>query len=487
MNLFAVLMFAGGILYLDSFRVRLLEQRQSEMRGGAFLVAAAIKDNDSPARTRELVRAAGEETGVRVRIYNAAGQRTLDSWSLMPPTYRLVDPHSEPWQFRVARALDRIIEGAVFADRLPYLDTSLPDSAATFPEIAAALETGAPSATVRLAPDRTPIIYSAAPIDDGDVLTMSVNDRDLTQVVRDERETLFYIFLGVLGLTLFVSSFLARTIVRPLRRLALAAQRVRLGRSREVTVPRFRTRRDEIGELARSLADMTAALRSRIDATEAFAADVAHELKNPLAAIRSAVEGMDHARDEEQREQLMEIVRSDVDRVERLVRDISEASRLDAELSRARFEPVDLARMVDAIAELDTARGLPRGITLDVETDSQALMVMGEDSRLAQVVRNLLDNAISFSPDGGRVRISATGAGRRVTLRVEDEGPGIPAGAEEKIFARFYSERPEHEGFGQHSGLGLAIVRAIVEAHDGTIRAEPAESGARFLVELPAA
>jgi two-component system sensor histidine kinase ChvG len=312
-------------------------------------------------------------------------------------------------------------------------------------------------------------------------------------VVREERLTSFLIFLGVLALSLLLSLFLARTIVRPLRRLSIAAQRVRLGRAREVTVPRFKKRRDEIGTLARALSDMTQALRHRIDATESFAADVAHEIKNPLASLRSAVESLDLVKDDGLRAQLLEVIRDDVNRIDRLITDIADASRLDAELSRTRFERVDLGQLATTLVKLVERAGLPRGVKIAyARPEPGTAIVMGEESRIAQAVRNLLENAVSFSPDDGIVRLTVMHAAHRVMLRVDDDGPGIPSGMHEQIFKRFYSERPANECFGKHSGLGLAITKAIVEAHDGTIKALNREQdghvvGARFIMTLPPA
>lgn len=489
MNLFAILMFLGGLVYLESFRTRLLEQRLEEMRTGAVLIAESIR-NDSPSEARDLIAVAGRQTRTRIRIYTPGGEKTLDSWDIAGPTYRLADPAREDWRLTAARGIDVVIDMMMGAAPLPYLNTTRPDQLSSYPEAVRALRTNSVQDALRFAPDRTPLTYSAVPLESGNVLTISANARDITQVVRNERATLFTIFLGVLGLSLLLSSFLARTIVRPLRRLALAAQRVRLGRSREVTVPRFKARRDEIGELARSLSDMTAALRTRIDATESFAADVAHELKNPLASVRSAVEGLGNVQDPALRAQLLDLLKADVARLDRLISDISDASRLDAELSRARFEPVDIGEMMSALSEVYQGRGLPRDISLDYEAPPPgSAQVYGEESRIAQVARNLIDNAISFSPVGGAVRCTVKRTGARVALEVRDAGPGIPRGAEEKIFARFYSERPESEGFGRHSGLGLAISRAIVEAHDGTLRVVRAggDRGAHFRAEFPAA
>ncbi|MEO0501094.1 MAG: HAMP domain-containing sensor histidine kinase, partial [Pseudomonadota bacterium] len=443
------------------------------------------------ADVRRQLADAGRKTGVRVRIYAADGPPLIDNWQLIGPTYELRDPDMEPWRKDAARFLDRLIEGAVGAEGLPSLDPAQPDVAANFPELATARDTGRIVSALRRAPDRSPVAFAAAPFASGTdrdrTLLVSANARDVTTVVRAERATLGLIFLGVLALSLTLSSFLARTIVRPLRRLAIAAERVRLGRAREVTVPRFQFRGDEIGELARSLSDMTMVLRERIDATEAFAADVAHELKNPLASLRSAIEALPSVKRDDQRSQLLDIITTDVARLDRLITDIAHASRVDAELTRTRFEPVDLGRMTAGLVEAYEARGLPRGIRLAFARPAAGSAdVLGDAERLAQVVRNLVDNAISFSPDDGLVEISVAGGADRVRVRVDDDGPGIAAGTEDRIFDRFYSERPEGERFGRHSGLGLAISRAIVEAHSGTLVAENRRTGgARFLASLP--
>jgi two-component system sensor histidine kinase ChvG len=317
----------------------------------------------------------------------------------------------------------------------------------------------------------------------------SSNARDITQTVRVERFRLGLVLAFTAGLSIFLSLFLARTIVRPLRRLARAAVRVRLGRAREVVVPRLPERRDEIGHLARSLSDMSLALRARIDATEAFAADLAHEIKNPLASLRSAVDSLMAVRDPALQAQLLAVVRDDVLRLDRLISDISEASRLDAQLSRAKFDPVDLSAMLAAMVEQRTARGVERDIRLRFDAPIGPMpRVMGEGARLERVFANLIDNAISFSPDGGTVALSLIAAGDMLEARVEDEGPGVPEEAREAIFRRFHTDRPEGEEFGKHSGLGLAIARTIVEGHQGTIGVETREDrmrGARFVVRLP--
>jgi two-component system sensor histidine kinase ChvG len=254
-------------------------------------------------------------------------------------------------------------------------------------------------------------------------------------------------------------------------------------------VPRLPSRMAEIGLLARALSDMSQALRARIDATESFAADLAHELKNPLASLRSAVEGLNTVKKKEQRDLLLAIVDEDVRRLDRLITDISEASRLDAQLSRATFEPVDLGLMIGALIEQRETRGLPGNVRLKFERDPKAsLEVLGEGGRLERVFENLIENAVSFSPPGGLITVTALSDNKMLTISVEDDGPGVPEDSREAIFRRFHSVRPETEAFGQHSGLGLAIARTIVEGHQGSISVESREgdlSGACFVVRLP--
>jgi two-component system sensor histidine kinase ChvG len=494
-NLFAVLMLAGGIFYLDNFRERLLDQRLAELETNARLLAIAL--DEAPAGDETAARALAlrfaETTLSRLRIYDPAGARVLDSWTVAGRTFVLRDPAAEPLRKHLARLLDRAVEAAVGARSFAAYNEPARDNVAAWPEATAARRTGRVSGRMRFAPDRTVIMTAAAPLRTGSVLHLTADARDITRVVRSERLRFFLIFLGVLGLSLLLSSFLARTIVRPLRRLAIAAQRVRLGRSREVTIPRFQRRRDEIGALSRTLSDMTAALRNRIDATEAFAADVAHEIKNPLASLRSAVESLGSIRDEGLRVQLLDVIRHDVDRIDRLITDIADASRLDAELSRARFGPVDLGGMVATLVSIYDARPRARDVTLAyARPQLGSAVVHGDESRLAQVARNLIDNALSFAPEGSVVEIAVARAANAVVMRVDDQGPGIPPESLDRIFSRFYSERPASEAFGTHSGLGLAIAKAIVEAHDGSIVAENRMengrvSGARFAVRLPPA
>ncbi len=494
-NLFALLMLAGGILYLDSFRDRLIDQRREQAAVEARMMADALDQTRAGGGdVAGLAARLGRTTGARLRLFDAAGRLASDSWSRTGPTYVLRDPAAEPWQKHVARFLDRVIESVGRAPKLLPFVEHRPSTRATWPEVAAAAR-GRVAVSIVHAPDRTPVAVAAAPLGrpGGAVLLVTDDARDITRVVRDERTTSFLIFLGVLSLSALLSFFLARTIARPLRRLAIAAQRVRLGRARDVTVPRLPRRTDEIGMLARALSDMTQALHQRMDATESFAADVAHEIKNPLASIRSAVETLGTIKDPALRAQLLDVLRDDVIRIDRLITGISDVSRLDAELSRTRFQPVDLGAMTAALVGYEERAGLPRGIHIAfARPEPGTAMVSGEEQRLAQVVGNLIDNALSFSPEGAVVCVTVSADGDRVLLRVEDDGPGIPPENREDIFNRFYSERPAGEDFGKHSGLGLAIARAVVDAHDGKISVSDRNPGmdppgARFTVSLPAA
>lgn len=489
-NVFALAMLAGGFSYLDSYRARLIEQWMTRVNRESVLAADALAAAPLVERPALLARM-GAQTRTRLRLYGQDGALLLDSWRIGGPNYILRDPEEEVWQRHVARALDRFIDFVAGAAPPPDFREPADDQLSAWPAAVAARTTGRPQATELLAPDRTPMLVAAAPAAAGETLLMTTNARVVTRTVRAERFRLGVVLLLVALASVLLSLFLARTIVRPLRRLARAAMRVRLGRAREVIVPRLPSRRDEIGSLARAVSDMSQALRQRIDATDAFAADVTHELKNPLASLRSAVDALDRVDAEEQRRQLLAIIREDVRRLDRLITDIAEASRLDAELSRAQFVPIDLGLLIEDMLRAREAREPnPRGIQIAFARPRRGVAVaLGDESRLVRVIDNLLDNALSFSPDGGLVRITATRIGDDVIVRVEDQGPGVPPELRQDIFRRFHSVRPEGEDFGRHSGLGLAIAKAIVEGHQGRIEVETREAraeGASFAVYLPA-
>jgi two-component system sensor histidine kinase ChvG len=488
-NVFAILILAGSLFYLDSFRGRLTQARIDQAQSEAVMISHMLSVLPNRAWHSALVRL-GQDSGTRLRVYQRNGAKLADSWAGAPPTYELRNPADEPWYRGVARALDNGFDAIVGAKRAEMLQPPTRDLLQAWPEAEAAVTQAGAVTRLRRAPEGTPYISAAVPVPDsgGRVLLLTVNARDIRTVVRSERFTLILILAAAILLSILLSRFLARTIANPLRRLAIAAHRVRLGRAREVTVPLLPARRDEIGLLARALHDMSQSLRQRIDATEAFAADVTHELKNPLASLRSAVDTLEMVDDPALRRQMLDVVRNDVARLDRLVVDIAETSRLDAELSRARFEPVDIGHLIESMIPswedrrpIQIAFARPRTGTA---------VVLGVESRIARLIDNLVDNALSFSPAGGVVEIRAYGIGEEVMITVEDEGPGIRREDREAIFNRFHSIRPEEEEFGRHSGLGLAIARAIAEGHGGRIEVEDrpgGRSGARFVVHLPGA
>ena len=489
-NVFALALLAGGFFYLDSYRTRIIDSRLEQSARELKLLAISL-ENAPADRHDALIAAYARQTGDRVRRYAPGGGLVADSFTMNAPRYRLRSPSEEEWQRHVARFLDKAVDRIVSASRPPDFAEPAVDRADAWPELLLARKTGKPTAMNRYAPDRTFMISAGASVRDGTALLATENARDITRTVRAERLRLGLVLAVAMLASTLLSLFLARTIVQPLQRLARAAVRVRLGRAREVTVPRLPERRDEIGMLARALSDMSIALRQRIDATDAFAADVSHELKNPIASLRSALDALDRVDRPDLRAQLMAIAQDDVRRLDRLVTDIAEASRVDAELSRTRFEPIDLGLLIETMVIAREARGVPRGVRLAfARPRKNVAVVLGEEQRLVRVLDNLIDNAISFSPDGGLVQIIATVADDQVLVSVEDEGPGVPVTEREHVFRRFHSVRPEGESFGKHSGLGLAIARSIVEGHQGRISIgdrEDAQQGARFILRLPMA
>jgi len=320
-------------------------------------------------------------------------------------------------------------------------------------------------------------------------LSLSKDGTEIEAALRNVRSTILMVFAGALVVTVALSVYLAGAIARPLNKLALAAERVRRNVALDgVNIPDMTGRGDEIGDLSGMLREMTDALRLRMVGIERFAADVAHEIKNPLTSLRSAVETAARVKNPEQQQQLMAIIKEDVDRLDRLISDISDASRLDAELSRDETEPVDIASMLSMLSNLHGSSG-PEVSLQTIGTGP--FTVMGSEGRLVQVFRNLITNAQSFSPEGGSIRLTVRRNDDQVEALVEDDGPGIPDGKLGAIFDRFYSERPSDEKFGTHSGLGLSISKQIIEGHGGEIHAENRTngqqgiSGARFTVTLP--
>jgi two-component system sensor histidine kinase ChvG len=487
-NLLTIVLLAFGVLYLDVFRNQLSEERLNLIHREAEMTTSVLAASPAEARDSVLLSLA-RSTGSRIRIYGNDGSLETDSWKATGPTYELRDPTTQKWNKDAARALDRGFNALVGAKPLDDFVEPANDRLQSWSEGLYAKQTGQAVTMVRNAPDLTPVFSAAAPLGNATVL-LTTNDREFTRTVRSQRTSLAVAMAVAVLLSVLLSLFLARTIVRPLRRIALAAHRVRLGRAREVKVPRLPSRTDEIGLLARSVSDMSQSLRQRIDNIEHFAADVTHELKNPLASLRSALDGLDRVEDPKLKLQLLAVAKDDVVRLDRLIGDISEAARTDAELARAKFEPVDLGPVIEQLVSSWEHRREKGDARLAFARPRRATaVVLGDVNRLVRAIDNIIDNAISFSPPGGLVEIAAARVGDEVRIRIDDEGPGVPEEAREAIFNRFHSVRPEEEHFGRHSGLGLAIARAIVEGHDGEIDVQDrddAPSGARFIIRLPA-
>jgi two-component system, OmpR family, sensor histidine kinase ChvG len=489
-NLFVLALMGAGLFFLDSFRTRLISERQAFAQEQLEMLRDGMAGADSKQRQQFALRLASRE-GLRVRIYAADGKKTFDSFGAGNPTYQLVDPASEPLRKQLARGMDRIFDFLVGSADVGQFNEPANDVAKVWPELQS-LSGNKVKSQVRLAEDLTHMIIAGSrTADDRDYLLTTSNPRDIRALVRAQRFDVGMFILLVLGISVLLSLFLARTIVRPLQHLARAAVKVRLGRAPEVHVPRLPERRDEIGMLARALSDMSIALRQRIDATESFAADVAHEIKNPLASLRSALDGIENVKQPELRKQLMDVAHADVLRMDRLISDISDASRIDAQLAKAKFEPIDLGDMIDQLLAARESRKADGDITIAFARPRRGIaQIMGEDLRLERVLTNLLDNAVSFSPPAGLVEVAATRSGDDVIIRITDQGPGIPPHEREAVFRRFHSERPSGEDFGGHSGLGLAIARTIIEGHHGSITVhdrEDGERGAAFEIMLPAA
>jgi len=438
-------------------------------------------------------------TKTRARIYDRDGVLILDSRNLYGRgdvlRFDLPPPNAERPGF-MERAFIALRRWFGRGD-LPLYNELGPENGKGYQEVAQALN-GAHASMVRVNERGEVIVSVAVPVQRfravRGALMLSTQGADIDDMVEAERLAIVKVFFVAAGVMVVLSMLLAGTIAGPVRRLADGAERVRRRIRTRVEIPDFTRRRDEIGELSGALRDMTNALYTRIEAIESFAADVAHELRNPLTSLRSAVETLPVAKTEQSRQRLLAVIEHDVKRLDRLISDISDASRLDAELQRQEAAPIDFAKLLDALVKAANEVHTD-GVTVTLTFEGSPLSefkIAGHDSRIGQVVSNLVDNARSFSPAGGTVRITCRRLRGEVEVLVDDEGPGIRPEALDKIFERFYTDRPE-QGFGQNSGLGLSISKQIVEAHGGTIRVENRMGGqpsrvlgARFVVRLPA-
>jgi len=508
-NVIALFILVGSVLYLNQFHQSLIDARienltvQAEIIAGALGESAAIGPEATTidlAPARQIITRLVGPTDNRARVFAVTGTMMADSQFLAGDKKLIEEPllsvdHKPPLKERLVDSVHRLLDSFAKQIEAPPAIDRPGMRADDFIEVQNALK-GTLSNQIRTRADGSLIINIAAPIQRFrrvlGVVLFTAQTEDIDRVVRAEQMLTVKVFAGVLAFTILLSFFLGRTLVRPIRILARAAERVRRGLGREEKIPEFAERLDEIGDLSRSLSDMTRALYNQIDAVERFAADVAHEIKNPLSSLRSALETLRLTDKPHVREKLFAILEEDVKRIDRLITDISDASRLDAELTRGTMDRIDLGLMLTMLADAYRTTRLPEGMILSFsEQEADVYIVSGIEARLGQVWRNLLDNALSFSPEGGTIWVDLSLKDRFIVLRVEDEGPGLPEGAENKVFKRFYSERPDSEAFGKHSGLGLAICKQVVEAHGGRIVAENRKSdggaieGAVFIVRLP--
>src|SRR6476660_9943729 len=547
LNLIGLAILVSGILYLNQFRAGLIDANvqslltQGEIIAGALAASAGVDtdvvqidpekllesepsssssaDDDGldftidPERAAPILRRLVKPTGSRARIYGRDGGLILDSdtfysrgevlrYDLPAPDVEKPDALTAFWQ---------AIKTRMRQYDLPLYSEIGGNNGKAYPEVASAL-TGTSVPIVRVTDKGELVVSVAVPVQRLravlGVLLLSTRGGDIDNIVTAERWGIVRMSLFAAAVTVVLSMILASTIAGPVQRLAAAAERVRHSVKARAEIPDFTDRSDEIGHLSGALRDMTKALYGRIDAIESFAADVAHELKNPLTSLQSATETLPLAKTDESKERLMDIIKHDVRRLDRLISDISDASRLDAELAREDANPVAMAELLRTTVSLfnDIHRDDTPEVVFDIAyaPGARPYRVTGHDSRLGQVIVNLLDNAISFSPSGGRVAVVTRRIGPEIQIAIEDEGPGIPEENLERIFERFYTDRPQ-ENFGQDSGLGLNISRQIVVAHGGRLwaenrlhegqgangksvgAAERKSSGARFVIRLPAA
>nr|WP_310243052.1 sensor histidine kinase [Rhizobium rosettiformans] len=541
-NLAALIVLVGGIMYLNQFREGLIDARVESLLTQGEIIAAAVSasasvdtnsitidpekllelqagqsitpvpnDEDlefpiNPERVAPVLRRLISPTRIRARLFDADANLLLDSRHLysrgqvlrfdLPP----VDNDSASLTDWITRLFNTILQPG----NLPVYREAPGGDGSIYPEVMNAL-TGVRGAVVRMTDQGELIVSVAVPVQRSravlGVLLLSTQAGDIDKIVHAERLAILRVFGVATLVNIVVSLLLSSTIANPLRRLSAAAIRVRRGSKEREEIPDFSIRQDEIGNLSIALREMTTALYDRIDAIESFAADVSHELKNPLTSLRSAVETLPLAKTDQSRQRLMDIIQHDVRRLDRLISDISDASRLDAELARSDAKPVDLEVLISSLVDISREiRSGKKAVKIDCVVEQKpganhAFIVHGHDLRLGQIVTNLIENARSFVPEEtGRILVKLSRSRSRYLIQVEDNGPGIQAEDIDRIFERFYTDRPEGESFGQNSGLGLSISRQIAEAHGGTLRAEnvmdPATgriTGARFILSLPVA
>ncbi|HEY9219282.1 MAG TPA: stimulus-sensing domain-containing protein, partial [Phenylobacterium sp.] len=477
LNVLGLAVLVAGALVLNELRRGLVNARIDSLTTQGELIVSVIdqaatvgepEPSMDASYAAEILKLLSNPRSQRARLFDAQGNLMADSyvvadrveWKVLPP----------------ARPRD---DAGGFSLSLPQgPEEEAPDKEGQSElkaEVAKALQ-GEHVSHMRMGDDGERVVSVSVPIQHVQAVlgVLTLEARDVDEIIASERKALLPFILIAIGVNLISSFMLNRLIAHPVRRLARAADRVRLSRARAISLPDLAKRDDELGDLTRSLEDMTHALSERMDAIERFAADVAHEIRNPLTSMRSAVETLDLVKDAGARDRLFRILQQDIQRLDRLVTDISNASRLDAELSRESPKGLDLARLLGDVVSLYQVTMRPGEVRVAFQgpDDQEPAMVSGREGPISQVFRNLIDNARSFSPPEGEVRVALQHSRGQATATIDDDGPGIPPENLETVFERFYTSRPKGAAFGGNSGLGLSIARQIVDAHGGQIRAE---------------
>jgi two-component system sensor histidine kinase ChvG len=515
-NLAGLLILIAGALVLNEMRSNLVQARKESLKEtseliGSFLTEVATHGEPKPylsgPEARGFMKRIKFSPSTRIRIFDTQGHPVTGADTALLNDQvegKTLPPIKEPSKFDAAwldlvRNFNGTIEG--FS---PHQPSQLARARSLEEEIGIALR-GDPVSSERFNDRAERVISVTMPIRHvgAVVAVLTLETSDVAAIIAAERTALLPFIIVAILTAVITSTLMTVFIARPLRRLSLASDRVRTGATERLKLDRLHNRKDEIGDLAQAMEAMTAALYDRIQANEQFAADVAHELKNPLTSIRSAVETSQAVSDPAVRDRMRDVIARDVIRLDRLISDISNLSRLEGEIVREKLVRVDFGRLLEDIVSIyrDTGRdGEARVALTDFAASAVTgphAVIMGREGPLAQVIRNLVENARSFSPPGGEVmvtlaRVNSLQGGPMLRLTVEDQGPGIPPDKLEKIFDRFYTDRPQGAKFGNNSGLGLSIVRQIVETHRGRVWAENRVvdgnvAGARFTVDLPPA
>ena len=512
-NVIAIFVVFTAVLHLDRYEDSLIQTELEGLERQATLFANALSEVAvarnlgtqnylSITAVQNVIDRSALDSPARSRVFGTGGELLADSYRLpgRVPSVTTKPLASVSPNIFFQKFLDKFFQDFFYSttqQHVPNYQQHTIQLARAFPEVISALR-GSSIKTVKATTTGRKLLTVAMPIRKKykpvlGVLLLSSDDKNINVAFNSYQKELIIAVVIAIIITSALSLYLSRSITRPIRRLASAAEKIRSDRNGRHEISEVSERNDELGELSKALTQMTDDLWQRLDAIEKFAADVAHEIKNPLTSIRSAVETASKIKDNEKRDKLLALILDDVHRLDRLITDISDSSRLDTELSREKFTAIDIGKLLLAFYELRTSQKKfgEKNLTLDIMEGNAELLILGHEIRIVQVIDNIVDNAITFSPPHGSINIVVSADTKSVTITIDDQGPGIPKGKLDAIFDRFYSERPPTEKFGLHSGLGLSICKQITEAHNGEITAEnrldhqSITKGARFIITLP--